>query len=50
MTLADAVKQGIRFGVIQPRTTETKDKVYQEILRQLESPQGRIAKLEKDKE
>lgn len=40
MTLADAVKQGIKFGVVQPRTLdETKDKVYQEILRQLEKEQ-----------
>lgn len=39
MTLADAIKQGIRFGVVAPRTTETKDKVYQEILRQLEKEQ-----------
>jgi hypothetical protein len=39
MTLVDAIRQGIRFGVIQPRTTETKDKVYQEILRCLEKEQ-----------
>jgi hypothetical protein len=34
-SLAKAVAKGIAFGVIKPRVSEGKDKVYQEILKHL---------------